>query len=146
MGAWDTGVFDNDGAGDCLLDVQQNGSSIKEQINYIQTTWSEEGYMEVDEGSAILALGELILIASGIRPVHPITETIDFGIVKSQLNPTLISQVAGLIRVALNSDNNDASEVYELWKEADARDFAAWKKTGEDILHQVENLDLKIRT
>ncbi|MCG7410518.1 DUF4259 domain-containing protein [Paenibacillus sp. ACRRX] len=142
MGAWDTGIFDNDGAGDCLIAIQHNPASIQEQVQYIQNTWLEEKYMEVDEGSSILALGELVLIAYGIQPTHPLTADIDLEAIKSQLTQEILSQITQLIRVALNVDNTGASEIYELWAEADTADFAAWKHTGNNVLAKLEQINL----
>lgn len=142
MGAWETGVFDNDGAGDFLIIVERDYSAIVNQIEYVETTWSEEEYMEVDEGSCILAAGELILEAYGVHPVQRLTEKIDLAAVKSQITLELLQKVIGLIRIALNMDNSDRSEVYELWAEADPEDFAKWKQTGQAILHQLEQLSV----
>ncbi|WP_028546922.1 DUF4259 domain-containing protein [Paenibacillus taiwanensis] len=142
MGAWDTGLFDNDGAGDCLIAIGHNPASIREQVQYIHNTWLEDEYMEVDEGASILAIGELILIAYGMQPVHPLTADLDLDTIKTHLNQELLTQITHLIRIALDVDHTEASEIYELWAEADAADFAAWKHTGHNVLAKLEQINL----
>lgn len=143
MGAWDFGVFDNDSSLDFVLFVSHDISKFKEELNRIKDTLADESYLEVDEGSSILAMGELILSAYEVIPKHPQIKDIDLPALKKEINEEVLKSVVELCKVVMNVEGLNQSEVYELWKEADTEDYAKWKQAGLDNLTKLQELKLE---
>ena len=72
MGAWGSGPFENDGAGDLIASIGHG------DFTFESVAWAFEGdYLEVDGGQIAIALLELVLIVRADRKRDPATQDLD---------------------------------------------------------------------
>lgn len=117
MGAWGSGPFENDGAGDLLASIRSGDFSFDE------LGWAfEDGYLEVDGGQIALALVDLALVGLGVRPPSPVLEDLDLTGFSAELSGERLSWIVGVADTALSGA--EASELYELWEETE--DLDGW--------------------
>jgi hypothetical protein len=140
MGAWGTSVFENDSACDFILNVENSPTVITDELVRIREIVEEEDYLEVDEGSSVLAMAELVLNSFGVNPIHEIAKKIDFTLIKETVALTFLNQLISLLELVLDVDNNNRSELFELWEEADPKDFAEWKNISFDLLEGIKKI------
>ena len=117
MGAWGSGPFENDGAGDLLASIRSGDFSFDE------LGWAfEDGYLEVDGGQIALALVDLALVGLGVRPPSPDLEDLDLTSFLAELSGERLSWIVDVADTTLSGA--EASELYELWEETE--DLDAW--------------------
>lgn len=119
MGAWDTGVLDNDGAQDFFADLTQTDPDQRERFirQALQTAAGGEGYLDVDEGQAAIAAAAAVAAARTGRPLD------NGGIDHIAIDPATPELLAQAVR-ALDRVTGESSEWRELWGEGDMLDAA----------------------
>src|SRR6478735_7179442 len=114
MGAWGSGPFENDGAGDFMAELVDTGA-----LELLQEALElpDDEYLEVEQGQAAIAAAALIAAAAG----H---QRRDLG---EELHEWLDAQprdrLLGLAPLALQAlervmAEGESSEIYDLWKES----------------------------
>lgn len=140
MGAWGTSVFENDSACDFIAYLQNNSAGMTDELVRIHEAFKDEDYLEVDECSSLLAMAELILNSFGAKPTHEIAKEVDFNVIKETVTLSFLNQLISLLEITLNIDNRERSELFELWEEADPKDFAEWKDSSFRLLEGIKNI------
>jgi hypothetical protein len=124
MGAWGTGVFENDDAMDWARDFEQAPSEPLLRQAF-EAVVGVEDYLERDPGSHALAAAEVLATARG-RSCQDIPQALRDWAAANQgvATPELVAQaLAAIDRVTIVG----SSEVAELWAEtAKDADAAAW--------------------
>lgn len=120
MGAWGTGPFDNDGAGDLLASVRNGDFEFEEWV-------PEDDYLEIDSGQGAIAMAQLVVSA---REGGPVPDVDDLAPFTAQLTPERIASIRALVERAIAS--GETSELYELWAETD--DFDEWITQARDLI------------
>jgi hypothetical protein len=130
MGAWGTGIFDNDDARDYA-----NGIIDGRGIGGLERTLDRvlgigAGYLEAPDSSEALAAADMIACLLG-RPgdVTPYSEKLDAWVKKVKTTPG--NQLLDKARQAVNRVLTEPSELLELWQESD--EFEIWKTSIEAL-------------
>ena len=130
MGAWGTGVFDNDTACDWAYDLEEarDLSLIEAAINKVLAAGAE--YLRAPDAEEALAAAEAVARLKGnwgIRDGY--TETLDKWVEKIGLSPpqALIEKALKAVERVISGP----SELLELWGESD--EFTAWEKSVKDL-------------
>jgi hypothetical protein len=116
MGAWGTGVFENDGALDFLAELRdtapaERAAFVRERLGEAA---DEDDYLEVDSGQhAVAAAAVVAAVRSGTGQA-----SVDTGIPTAELPPADPDLVSLALR-ALDRVAADDSEWHELWAEGD---------------------------
>lgn len=122
MGAWGSGPFENDGAGDLLGSIRDGDFSFDE------LGWAfEDGYLEVDGGQIALALVDLALVGLGVRPATAELVDVDLATFAASLSHERLDWILDVADRALSG--SEASELYELWEETESLD--EWRRPAE---------------
>lgn len=116
MGAWGTGVFENDGAGDFLAEFQQTELGQRGLVvrQAMQAATDAADYLEIDEGQAAVAAAAVVAAA---RVGRPLTVNSAKTIGNGELPPPEPELVALAVR-ALDRVIADGSEWLDLWQES----------------------------
>ncbi|TJZ75992.1 DUF4259 domain-containing protein [Rhodococcus oryzae] len=130
MGTWGSGPFENDGAGDLLAALRAGDFEIEDFSGHV-----DEGYLEVDDAQAAIALAEIVAVAHGLRPAPPQLEGIDAAAYTGSLS----QEQRGWILATLERTiaDSDTSELHELWAENGPEDLEAWRAP---ILSRLQSL------
>ncbi len=123
MGAWGTGAFDNDGAGDFLAELRHADVNQRETVivQALQAATAAEDYLEVDDGQAAIAAAAVTATA---RTGRHVTDTDSgTGLATTDL-PHAHPELVALAVRALDRVTGENSEWRELWEESDALDEA----------------------
>jgi hypothetical protein len=117
VGAWGTGVFENDGAGDFLAEFRQTELGQRADVvrQAMQAAAEAAGYLEIDEGQAAVAAAAVVAAARGGGPVTAADSAVTFG--TGDLPEPEHELVALAVR-ALDRVTADDSEWLELWQES----------------------------
>lgn len=135
MGAWGTGIFDNDTACDWAYTLEESDdlSVVEESLEKVISAGSE--YLEAPDAEEALAAAEVIARLQGnCGDRNAYTETIDKWVSGRELkvSPELARKALSAIERVLT----EPSEILELWNESEELD--AWKAS-------VSNLSSRIR-
>ena len=132
LGAWGTGPFENDAALDWLDEViEGDGWSVVVGV----LTRVGDAYVDVDEGSSIVAAGELVAAACG-KPVADLPDEALEWLEQAEpptLPPLIEKAVAQVERVVKGE-----SELSQLW--AESSEGAAWRESVGDLLERLAEL------
>ena len=124
MGAWDSGPFDNDGAGDFCADLHDAKPADRVGVlrDALSAAADETDYLEIDVAQAAVAA---VAVVAAQRPDGPPVDP-DYGPGFLAEGDRLVipDDLAPLALRALNRVTGDDSEWRELWDEADALDEA----------------------
>lgn len=121
MGAWGTGIFDNDDAADWGHDLESSGASAV--LSTLHRARTAE-YLEVDIGSSALAAADTVArLHSGGGERTSYAEAVTTWV---EANPDLdYHEWLPLARtVVVRVVDTESSELFELWRETD--DLADW--------------------
>lgn len=130
MGAWGTGIFDNDRACDWAHDLKETSdlSLIESALDKVLKVGAE--YLNASEAEEALAAAETIARLKGNWGVRDsYTEIMDKWVETTRLTPpqALIEKaLRGIERVL-----SGPSELLELWGEVDG--FIAWEESVKDL-------------
>jgi hypothetical protein len=135
MGAWGTGIFDNDTACDWAYTLEESDdlSVVEEALEKVMSAGAE--YLEAPDAEEALAAAEVIARLQGnYGDRNAYTEIIDKWVLEKEMMvpPALIRKALS----AIERVQTEPSEIVELWK--DSEDFDAWKAG-------ISNLNSRIR-
>ena len=135
MGAWGTGVFDNDTACDWAyeLEAQRDLALIERTLDTVLAAGDE--YLDASDAEEALAAIEAIARLQGHWGVrNSYTANMDAWVeqVKSQPSEMLLQKAHAVIDRILGED----SELLELWDDSDSLD--EWKRAVEDLRSRVQ--------
>lgn len=120
MGAWGTGPFENDDAIDAIDAIVEGTFSLDALREVV-----DGGYLQAPEGAVALAVLDVALAARGIIDPAAELDEVDIRLVAQQLDQNDYELV---LQAAERVVDPAASELYELWEEADEEEFLAWKQ------------------
>lgn len=126
MGAWGTGVFENDAALDWFDALERRGADAV--LAALQTIPEEDDYIEADQAAEALAAAEIVAAALGHPAAGLPGEATDWvqahaGEIDSTLVPLAVDAVT-----RIRTD----SEPQALWEESDSG--AEWHAVVDDLL------------
>jgi len=134
MGAWGTGVFDNDTACDWAYDLKETGdlSLIEGALDKVLNIGGE--YLGASVAEEALAAAEAVARLKGnwgIRDSY--TETMDRWVETTRLTPpqALVEKALRAIERSLSGP----SELLELWGETE--EFTAWEESVKDLIKRL---------
>jgi len=143
MGAWGTGPFENDCALDWVLDFEDAGVPLIKSTFQNVAAAHADGYIEVDEGAAAIAAGEVIAAAHG-HPMAAADEDSVFLRVLTARSSEVAADAslpgAALKALTLATEDPEKSENVELWADADPSDNAAFLAGVADLCARLERL------
>ncbi len=130
MGAWGTGIFENDDASDyanTIVDGHDTGV-LERTLDRVLAIGT--GYLEAPDSSEALAAADMIACLLG-RPGDdtPYSEKIDAWVRKVKITPS--SQLIDKARRTVSRVLTEPSELLELWQESD--EFEIWKASVESL-------------
>ncbi|NMM83774.1 hypothetical protein B2J88_05290 [Rhodococcus sp. SRB_17] len=119
MGAWGSGPFENDGAGDLVASIGHG------DFTFASVEWAfEDDYLEVDGGQIAVALLELVLIVRADRKRDPLVEELDLDDFADALTGERLAWLIDMVERTIASSD---SELFELWDEQGPEELAAWR-------------------
>lgn len=130
MGTWGYGPFENDGAGDLLASLRAGDFDIDQYSTHV-----DDGYLEVDDAQAAVAMGEVLAVAHGLRPACSQLDGIDAAAFARSFTPDHRAWI--LETLARTIADSDTSELHELWAENGPEDLETWRAP---IVNRVERL------
>jgi hypothetical protein len=128
VGAWGTGIYDNDDAADWSADVSDRGiAAVEDAIDAVL----DAGYVEAPEGSCALAAADVVArLVSGRGEDSPYCEGVTAWIATNPGPPP--SELVARATRAVDRVGSDGSELSELWSE-NTSEVAGWQATLADI-------------
>lgn len=143
MGAWGSGPFDNDAAMDLLYQYEDDGVSV---LHDVLKEWEDtDDFADSDLGSATIAIGEIVAAVHGKPLSSDAMSNCDAQaeqLLKHKADVAadgfLLSQVK--IHVNLGLLDPEASEIAELWSEADADNKADFEAGVKDLISRLDGL------
>jgi hypothetical protein len=137
MGAWGTGIFDNDTACDWAHDLKETSdlSLIESALDKVLNVGAE--YLDASEAEKALAAAETVARLKGNWGIiDSYTETMDMWVETTRLIPpqALIEKALKAIERTLSGP----SELLELWGEGE--DFTAWEESVKDLSRRLKAL------
>ncbi len=127
MGAWGTGIFDNDEAADWGFALADRGMAyVRESLDVVKP-----GYLDAGAGTAALAAAETVarLAGRGLEP-SAYTEDVDAWVAEQSEPPT--EELLELARSAVERVGGEGSELAELWEDVEKGD--PWRAELDDLL------------
>jgi hypothetical protein len=126
MGAWGTGIFENDAAADFGYDITEGGVPVIEKA-LDKALAAKDGHFDADEA---LAAAEAVAKLKGRGgPQTAYTEQLDEWVAssKTQASDELVEKA----RRAVTRVLTEPSELFAAWRESDH--FEEWKLAVEDL-------------
>jgi len=135
MGAWGTGVFDNDYACDWKCDLEESEDLALVEETFEQIEENGEEYLESDLGSEALAACEVIARLKGNwGPRNAYTESLDNWVINHPLCPPV--ELIQNALAAIDRIMTSPSELLEVWFEDSDKD--EWLKVVADLRSRVQ--------
>ena len=130
MGAWGSGIFENDTACDFAAAVSDGGGVVLVEQALDRVLATGDGYLEAPDAEECLAAAEIIARLKGNSGEQTsYTASIDAWIKSSPPLPS--AEVVEKARRAIVRVLSEPSELVELW--AESNDFDAWKRGVEGL-------------
>ena len=134
MGAWGTGIFDNDTAADFGHTIADGGGirAIEDALDTVLASGGE--YLEASAAEEALAAADAIarMKGNGSGP-SAYSEALDAWIQTNR--PSASDALLTKARSAVERVLSEPSELVEVWQESD--EFPAWKSSVETLLRQL---------
>jgi len=124
MGAWGTGIFDNDTACDWAYSLEESSdlSVVESAMDKVLAIGPE--YLEASDAEEALAAIEVIARLQGnFDEKNSYTETVDAWVGANKL--MVSAELAKKALVVIDRILSEPSEILEIWNEGE--DFNAWK-------------------
>ncbi|MFD9678448.1 DUF4259 domain-containing protein [Rhodococcus sp. NPDC059969] len=135
MGAWGSGPFENDGAGDLIVSIGHG------DFTFESVEWAfEDDYLEVDGGQIAVALLELVLIVRADRKRDPAAQDLDLDSFTSALTSERLTWLIEMVERTIASTD---SELFELWDEQGPEELASWRVPVVDGLEDLRVLSVQ---
>ncbi|MHB8077160.1 DUF4259 domain-containing protein [Desulfosporosinus fructosivorans] len=129
MGAWGTGIFENDSASDWVYEIEKSeGLDLVElALKKVCNLNNEGSYVEEPESSEALAAAEVVALLNG-KGCPGLPEEIKTWV--QNVKCCGIDKLVALAKDAVNIIKTE-SELNELWKESD--DYENWQSVLDDL-------------
>ncbi|MGC0366999.1 hypothetical protein ABH922_004983 [Rhodococcus sp. 27YEA15] len=134
MGAWGSGPFENDGAGDLIASIGHGDFTFDSVLGAF-----EDDYLECDGGQIAVALLELTLIVRADRARDPAVAELDLDDFAAMLTG---ERLAWLVDVVERTVASTDSELFELWDEQGPEELASWRVPVIDGLEDLRVLSV----
>jgi hypothetical protein len=130
MGAWGTGIFDNDTAADFGWAITEGGVPVIQKA-LDKALAATEGCIDGDDAlTEALAAAEAVAKMKGRGgPQTAYTEELDNWIARSKIVPS--KELVEKARRAVARVLTEPSELLDLWR--DSEDFEEWKQVVDDL-------------
>jgi hypothetical protein len=130
VGAWGTGIFENDTACDFAENVAKS-KDLKALEQALDRVLASEGdYLEAPDAEEGLAAADVVARLMGrSRTRTPYTAPIDAWVERMESAPS--EELVEKARRSIARILAEPSEILELWQESE--DFALWKRAVEEI-------------
>jgi hypothetical protein len=130
MGAWGTGIFDNDGALDYVGDIVIDSglSQIEATLDRVLSIKLE--YLEAPDAENALAAAEILARLQGRVNAEKSTDELEQWIKKTKISPS--GELLEKARQSVARILTEPSELLELWNESD-EDGAEWRACVENL-------------
>ena len=134
MGAWGSGIYDNDEALDFLSEIE--GDLTLETLEYVLDKLLEKGtgYLELSDAAASLVTADIVARILGHKGKVPEVAELKEQIAHIKAAPG--KQLIDKGHRAVSRVLTEPSEMLELWQEAD--EFEGWKSSVEDLLRRLQ--------
>ena len=132
MGAWGTGIFENDSALDWFGDYEYQGASTVILTLFEVSETPNDDYLDVDMGASALAACEVVATAYGFPPKNEEDEFIT----QLSLHAVAIRNTDGLVAFSLKALDrvmDENSELLELWEESGGENEASFRSNVLDL-------------
>ena len=130
MGAWGTGLFENDDALDFAGDVvERGGLALVENVLEELLDMSDE-YIEAPDAEQVLVAAEIVAALAG-RPAAEYPDELAEWL--DELDAVPDAALVDTARRAVQRVLTPPSELLELWEEAGEDDYAEWRVGVEAI-------------
>ncbi|HMP03763.1 MAG TPA: DUF4259 domain-containing protein [Gemmatales bacterium] len=133
MGAWGTGSFDNDDAGDWVVELEaaEDFSPISSAFDAVLEVGDD--YLELPEAGAGIAAAEVVaaLLGKPSSEIRILDGVVEWVTGKPPPPDRLVKQARRVVKRVLKD-----SELKECWEEA--TDAAAWQQGVEDLLRRLD--------
>ena len=136
MGAWGSGIFENDAALDLALDLHNQGGDYIDKLIAMVAAFPEQGYLESDEACMALAATEYVAASMG-KPMAELPGRVKDWISENNYQPadsTLLLSIKAINRILQNS------ELRDLWYEENEESAVDWVHSVEDIKERISLL------
>lgn len=131
MGAWGTGVYDNDDAADWTADLASGGLTALQQA-FDALDGAE--YIESPEGAAAVAAADVVArLCNGSGEQSSYCEDVVQWVNQNRQTPA--DELVAAARSALTAVRADHCELAELW--AETEDLGAWHATLDEIAQRL---------
>lgn len=134
MGAWDTGVFDDDTSYDVLDDLHRS----KDVIDYMEKAFKaalEKDYVDYDQGIAVLVCAaaiDAIINGTGYR-----CDNDEFIKLINRTRGKNLDALKTRAGESLNNVISEMSELNELWSDNEEL-YGKWKRNIEEMIERLE--------
>jgi hypothetical protein len=129
MGAWGTGIFDDDTAMDFLNELTDSKEPLKIMKRALEDARAV-GYLEYDAGQSALVTAAIIdAISNGTQHAVGVEELDAFVVQHKNVD---VSSLRSLASAAVRQVLSEGSELRELWAE-NADDYPTWRENLESL-------------
>jgi hypothetical protein len=128
MGAWSTGAFGNDDAGDWVYELE-GADDLGLCRDALEVAQSVPGYLDASDGAQAMAAAEVIAAAAGRRGAD-LPEEVEAWLDTVRPEPT--PDDLELARLAVERVRGPRSELAELWADSPSKD--EWAKLVDDLV------------
>ena len=130
MGAWGTGVFENDAACDFAADIAESGGLTLLEKTLDRVLAVGGNYLEAPDAEEALAAADIVACLKGSPGVQmAYTASLDEWLGSQRSAPS--EEVVEKARRCIIRILDEPSEILELWGESD--EFEAWKRSVEEV-------------
>ncbi len=135
MGTWGIGSFENDDAGDFMIDLLDSGdlSLVREVLDNVLTSTE---YVEAPDATLAIVAAEIVAAARG-RPTVAAQQEEGLADWLARIRPTIDDDLLRQARDALARVLGENSELRELWEETD--DMQAWRAAVTELATQLQD-------
>jgi hypothetical protein len=135
MGAWESGVFDNDDAADWINELA-GANSLDILSNAIDAVMKADDYLEAPEGSRLLCACEVIAALSD-KPSTNLPDEVSQWVKSYEAQDS--SELIPVALQAIDRVIDDNSELKQLWEENE-KDYPVWYETVLSIKDRLVSL------
>jgi len=139
MGAWGTGIFENDSAADFLWEYEDAGVGAIVQAFDMVREGKAAGYIEADAASRGLAAAETVAVSHGLTSGSLDEEDLNsMKVHELDVRALVKGPEMALATVGEVTSSGGKSELYDLWSESD--DLASWLSSVSNLRTRLEGI------
>ena len=134
MGAWGTGIFDNDGALDYVGDIVSDSGLSQIEATFDNVLSIKLEYLEAPDAENALAAAEILARLQGRGNAEKSTDELEQLIKKTRVSPS--RDLMQKARQSVARILTEPSELLELWNDSDEYG-AEWKACVENLASRI---------